>query len=263
MTGGLVMFFFQFVVMMGLFFVIPLYLSVALGLSAIDTGIRITPLSLTMLLAAAGIPQVLPEGLAPARGRARARGGRWSASWCCSARWTWTRARHRDRPAAADRARHGRARLAARERHRLGGARRTEPRGRRPPEHGVAVRRVARDRARRLGADRRADRLVPERDRPEPRRARVGQPPRRTWSSRRRPVRLGCPAETALQDAGVDPKTTQAIVDENEQARVDGLRSALALLAIIGMFALFFTRRIPTRQPGQVAVADAHVQPVT
>src|SRR3954447_9479782 len=31
MTGGLVMFFFQFVVMMGLFFVLPLYLSVALG----------------------------------------------------------------------------------------------------------------------------------------------------------------------------------------------------------------------------------------
>ena len=34
------MFFFQFVVMMGLFFVVvPLFLSVALGLSAIETGI--------------------------------------------------------------------------------------------------------------------------------------------------------------------------------------------------------------------------------
>src|SRR5262249_54095782 len=42
LTGGLVMFFFQFVVMMGIFFVIPLYLSVALGLSAIETGVRIT-----------------------------------------------------------------------------------------------------------------------------------------------------------------------------------------------------------------------------
>ena len=61
MTGGLVMFFFQFVVMMGLFFVIPLYLSVALGLSAIDTGIKITPLSLTMLLAAAGVPKFFPK----------------------------------------------------------------------------------------------------------------------------------------------------------------------------------------------------------
>src|SRR4051812_25222745 len=60
MTGGLLMFFFQFVVMMGVFFVIPLYLSVALGLSAIDTGLRITPLSVTMLLAAAGVPRFFP-----------------------------------------------------------------------------------------------------------------------------------------------------------------------------------------------------------
>ena len=36
-TGGLLMFFFQFLVQAGLFFTIPLYLSVALGLSAIDT----------------------------------------------------------------------------------------------------------------------------------------------------------------------------------------------------------------------------------
>ena len=61
MTGGLIMFFFQFVVMMGVFFVIPLYLSVALGLSAIDTGLRITPLSVTMLLAAAGVPRFFPH----------------------------------------------------------------------------------------------------------------------------------------------------------------------------------------------------------
>ena len=49
------MFFFQFTVMMGVFFVVPLYLSVALGLSAIDTGIKITPLSLSMLLAAVAV----------------------------------------------------------------------------------------------------------------------------------------------------------------------------------------------------------------
>ena len=61
MTSGLIMFFFQFVVMMGVFFVVPLYLSVALGLSAIDTGIKITPLSLSMLLAAIGIPSFFPS----------------------------------------------------------------------------------------------------------------------------------------------------------------------------------------------------------
>src|SRR5262245_39332316 len=60
LNGGLLMFFFQFVVMMGIFYVIPLYLSVALGLSAIDTGLKITPLSVTMLIAAAGVPRFFP-----------------------------------------------------------------------------------------------------------------------------------------------------------------------------------------------------------
>ena len=60
LNGGLLMFLFQFIVMMGVFFVLPLFLSVALGLSAIETGIRITPLSLTMLIAAAGVPRFFP-----------------------------------------------------------------------------------------------------------------------------------------------------------------------------------------------------------
>ena len=45
LTGGLTMFFFQFLIQAGFFFVVPLFLSVALGLSAIDTGIRLLPLS--------------------------------------------------------------------------------------------------------------------------------------------------------------------------------------------------------------------------
>ena len=55
------MFFFQFLVQAGLFFTIPLYLSVALGLSAIDTGLKIMPLSITLLIAAAGIPRFFPN----------------------------------------------------------------------------------------------------------------------------------------------------------------------------------------------------------
>jgi MFS family permease len=61
LVGGLLAFFFQFLVQMGLFFVVPLFLSVALGLSAIETGVRLLPLSLTLLLAAAGIPKVFPN----------------------------------------------------------------------------------------------------------------------------------------------------------------------------------------------------------
>ena len=61
LTGGLTMFFFQFLVQAGFFFVVPLFLSVALGLSAIETGVRLLPLSVTLLAAAIGIPKLFPQ----------------------------------------------------------------------------------------------------------------------------------------------------------------------------------------------------------
>src|SRR5204862_1334896 len=60
-TGGLTMFFFQFLAQAGLFFVVPLYLSVCLGLSALATGARLLPLSITLLAAAIGIPRLRPQ----------------------------------------------------------------------------------------------------------------------------------------------------------------------------------------------------------
>jgi hypothetical protein len=54
----------------------------------------------------------------------------------------------------------------------------------------------------------------------------------------------------ALADAGVTGATAQAIVDENEAARLDGLRASLSVLALISLLALFFSRGVPTRQPG-------------
>jgi len=61
LSGGLLMFFFQFLIQAGVFFVVPLFLSVCLGLSALDTGVRLLPLSLTLLVAALGIPRVFPN----------------------------------------------------------------------------------------------------------------------------------------------------------------------------------------------------------
>ncbi|WP_327281710.1 MULTISPECIES: MFS transporter [unclassified Streptomyces] len=61
LTGGLTMFFFQYLVQMGVFFVVPLYLSVALGLSAVKTGVLILPLSISLLAAAIGIPRFRPD----------------------------------------------------------------------------------------------------------------------------------------------------------------------------------------------------------
>ncbi|MGI5449627.1 MFS transporter [Streptomyces sp. CA-243310] len=61
LSGGLTMFFFQYLVQMGVFFVVPLYLSVALGLSALETGARLLPLSVSLLAAATLIPRFLPD----------------------------------------------------------------------------------------------------------------------------------------------------------------------------------------------------------
>jgi EmrB/QacA subfamily drug resistance transporter len=61
LSGGLLMFFFQYLVQAGVFFVVPLYLSVCLGLSALATGARLLPLSVTLLIAAIGIPRLFPD----------------------------------------------------------------------------------------------------------------------------------------------------------------------------------------------------------
>jgi MFS family permease len=60
LSGGLIMFFFQYLVQAGLFFVVPLFLSVCLGLSALATGARLLPLSVTLLAAALGVPRLFP-----------------------------------------------------------------------------------------------------------------------------------------------------------------------------------------------------------
>lgn len=66
MTGGLIAFFFQFLVQSGIFFTIPLFLSVVLELSALQTGVRLLPLSAALLLAALAVPRLAP-GASPRR----------------------------------------------------------------------------------------------------------------------------------------------------------------------------------------------------
>ncbi|MFI1461265.1 MFS transporter [Nocardia carnea] len=57
LTGGLGMFFAQFCVQAGVFFAIPLFLSVVLQLSALGTGARLLPLSVALIVTAVGIPK--------------------------------------------------------------------------------------------------------------------------------------------------------------------------------------------------------------
>ena len=76
---GLAAFFFQFLLLLGLFFLMSLFLTVALGLSAIATGVRLMPMSIMLLAAAVGIPKLLPDA------SPRASPGSASSPW----RWGW------------------------------------------------------------------------------------------------------------------------------------------------------------------------------
>jgi len=62
--------------------------------------------------------------------------------------------------------------------------------------------------------------------------------------------------QAALDKAHVPPETADAIVQENATARIDGLRASLSVLAVIALVALFFGRRIPARQPSAAPARD-------
>ena len=146
---GLVSFFFQYLLQAGLFFAVPLFLSIALGLSAIETGVRILPLSITLVIAAIGIPKLFPNAsprrvcqLGLPRPVPRARGVHRRAR---------RRGRSRDRHLAdaARRSRHRHVGIPARRRDRLRAPRRAERRSRRTAEHLLQPRHLHRHRARR------------------------------------------------------------------------------------------------------------------
>jgi EmrB/QacA subfamily drug resistance transporter len=256
MTGGLLMFFFQFVVMMGIFFVIPLYLSVALGLSAIDTGIKITPLSVTMLLAAAGVPKFRPN----ASPRRVVEIGLVVVVIGIVALFVAM-----DVDASAEIVTVpllliglGFGGLASQ----LGAVTVSAVSDEESPEVG-GLQNTATQFGASLGtavagsvliAALTASFLSGISENPDV--------PPEVAAQADVELAAGIPfisdadLESALEDAGVDEQTTQAVVDENEQARVDGLRSALALLALVGVIALFFTKRIPNAPPGGAAESE-------
>ena len=63
--------------------------------------------------------------------------------------------------------------------------------------------------------------------------------------------------QAALDKAGVSEETAIAALETNQQARLDGLRAALVVLAVVALLALFSARRIPTAQPGSAPLPSA------
>ena len=248
-SGGLVMFFFQFLIQAGLFFTIPLYLSVALGLSAIDTGIRIVPLSITLLLAAAGIPRFFPD-VSP---RLVVRGG--LLSMFIAIVWLFMSI---DVDAGAAivtvpllLAGLGIGALASQ----LGSVTVSAVPDDQSPEVG-GLQNTATNLGASIGTALAGSLLIAALTTSFLHG--ISQNPDVPSSvSAQAEVQLagGIPfvsdadLNAALADANVDPKVAQAIVDENEKARLDGLRTALAVLALMALAGLFFTQRIPTEQP--------------
>jgi MFS family permease len=63
--------------------------------------------------------------------------------------------------------------------------------------------------------------------------------------------------DDALAASGLDETTAAAIKDENADARIAALRTALGVIALAGVAALFVSRRMPEVQPGSAAPAAA------
>jgi MFS family permease len=250
LVGGLRMFLFQYFVQSGVFFVVPLFLSVSLGLSAIDTGVRLLPLSVTLLIAAAGIPRFRPQ----ANPRRVVR-----FALLAMLAGTVVLLAAIDEEASAEIVTLpllllglGIGALASQ----LGSVTVSAVPDELSPEVG-GLQNTATNIGASLGTALAGSVLIAVLT------ATVltgiqGNPDVPPDLQQQAEIELasGVPflsnadVESALEEAGVTGETATAIVDENQKARLTALRSALAVIALVAAAALLFTGPIPTRQPG-------------
>ncbi|MFJ1569253.1 MFS transporter [Streptomyces erythrochromogenes] len=249
LTGGLTMFFFQYLVQMGVFFVVPLYLSVALGLSALETGARLLPLSVTLLAAAVLIPRFLPD-VSPRRVVRLGILALLAGAVALMAAL--------DADAGAEIVTVpllliglGMGALASQ----LGSVTVSAvPQAQSAEVGGVqnAVTNLGSSIGTALAGSImiaalttsflttiEANPAVPD--------SVTSQATVQLQSGAE--FMSDAQLETALDEAGVNPDLSQAAMDANAEARLDGLRAALAILALAALIALFFTQRIPSTQP--------------
>ncbi len=257
LRGGLTSFFFQYLLQAGLFFTVPLLLSVALGLSAIATGVRLLPLSVTLLLAAAGVPKLFPNanprrvvrlgflallaGILVLIALLDVGAGPEIVTWPMLLAGLGVGA------------------LASQ----LGAVTVSAVPDERSGEVGGLQNTVTN-----LGASigtALAGAVMISVLTTSFFSGIQGNPaiPPEVSSTAQVQLAGGIPfisdkdLQQGLKEAGVPDATADAIVDENEQARIDGLRAALAVLAIFAMLAFVFANGMPTRQPGAVEPRDA------
>lgn len=250
LTGGLTMFFFQYLVQMGVFFVVPLYLSVALGLSALGTGVRLLPLSLALLAAAVGIPRLLPD-VSPRRVV------RLGILAMLLGAFILMATLDVDSDAGAVTVPLllvglGMGALASQ----LGAVTVSAVPDEKSAEVG-GVQNTVTNLGASIGTALAGSILIAVLTTSFL--ATIGQSPAipdQVKSQANVKLAGGAPflsdaqLTAALDQAGADSAAAQAALDANATARIDGLRAALAVLALAALSALFFTQRIPTTQPG-------------
>jgi MFS family permease len=261
LLGGLRMFFFQYFVQSGVFFVVPLFLSVSLGLSAIDTGVRLLPLSVTLLIAAAGIPRYRPN----ANPRRVVR-----LALLAMLAGTVVLLAGIDEDASAEIVAvpmlllgFGIGALASQ----LGSVTVSSVPDELSPEVG-GIQNTATNIGASLGTALAGSVLIAsltatliagiEKNPAVPPDVRAKADVQLAGGV---PFLSDADLEAGLAEAGVTADAAAAIVDENAKARLRALRGALAVIAIVAALALLFSGGIPTRQPGSDAVAGAERGP--
>jgi MFS family permease len=249
LTGGLTMFFFQYLVQMGVFFVVPLYLSVALGLSALKTGVRILPLSLTLLAAAILIPRFLPD-VSPRRVVRLGILALFAGAVVLMAAL--------DADAGAEVVTVpllliglGMGALASQ----LGAVTVSAVPDEQSAEVG-GIQNAVTNLGASIGTALAGSILIAALTTSFLTSVEQNEAiPASVKSSATVELESGVPflsdaqLQDALDEAGTSEEVTQAALDANEEARLDGLRAALAILAFSALLAMFFTQRIPTSQP--------------
>jgi Major Facilitator Superfamily len=247
--GGLTSFFFQYLLQGGLFFAVPLFLSVALGLSAIATGVWLLPLSITRLLAAAGIPKVFPNAsprrvvqigfLALFAGLVVMLAALHAVAGPAIVTWPMLLAGLGVGALASQLGSVTVSSVPDEQSGEVGGLQNTLTNL--GASIGTALARAV------LISTLTASFMTGIQNNPPV--------PAEVKSKAKVELAGGiafvsdADLKTALAKAGVPTKTADAIVTENATARIDGLRSSLSVLAIIALIALPFSRQIPTEQP--------------
>jgi MFS family permease len=250
LRGGLTAFFFQYLLQAGLFFAVPLFLSVALGLSAIATGVRLLPLSVSLLLAAAGIPKLFPTAsprlvvqvgfLAMIAGIVVMVAALDAGAGPEIVTWPMLLAGLGIGALASQLGSVTVSSVPDEQTGDVGGIQNTVT------NLGASIGTALAGAV--LISALTTSFLTGIANNPDV--------PSSVESKAKVELSSGIPfvsdaqLRQGLDDAGVPQRTADAIVSENSTARLKALRASLSILAVIGMLGLFFTRRIPKVQPG-------------